>query len=267
MLAEKRCGNGIYDDDVRLEIEEAVHLHYRDFRLIMRAEDFETVAGTFQEADAAHEKMGRPKTMPEMNNLCTKRMGEAIAGKRFAVEQQVNGTIHVHYHDLRIHMSEADFLWMSQEMAEAGRVLSKPNAMAKIEGVDVYVDGVKASYHPVVLDHLKTLRTKTWEGEEHSVLKEKVVKARSDAGHFSTRNMGFPPDYPGDVPQELDEQYLLSLEKDIEAKGLLSPVIAYKYDDGRVYICNSHRLACLIHLGYREFGVHVCAPETGWSQQ
>jgi len=51
ILAERNTGGGFYEDKVRLEIEECIHLHYRDLRLTLNGKDFLTMCKIFKEAE------------------------------------------------------------------------------------------------------------------------------------------------------------------------------------------------------------------------
>jgi hypothetical protein len=273
-LIERRCGKGIYAPEARIEIEEAIHVHYRDFRFLLNGKDFNDL---YQAMTDAYEKwvaMGMPETVPSLVPLGKRVLSGGIANDRFGIEKQRDGTIHVHYHDLRIHLSPADFYWMAISF---GKAKEKHAAEGKKVMISIAADGklsadgyTRVTYHDVVHDHVRTIKHCPLGLINHEVtFRNKIVDTWSDVGDRKTRCLGLPPNFPKSPPTHLDAGYLMALYQSMKQRGYDHthfPIVTYDLGNGGLYVKDSHRIACLIALGTPEFMAVVLSPETGWNE-
>lgn len=267
ILAERETGGGIYDDTARLEIEESIHFHFRDLRLILNKRDFLTLCSTFREAEKKYQQIGQPETTEKMVSLADAPLTPGLSHNRVGLEHQIDQTVHVHYKDLRMHLSTADFLYIASLFAHSA--VNLPPSYTKIVSLS------NCSYHEVVNKHVATLRAYK-EGsypkvsaEEEQHLREQIIAARSNVGDFSQRTLGFPDEYPGPVSEYLDNRYLFALYESIRKYGYAGAgysgqyIVAYQLDQ-ETYLTGAHRTAVLLSLEYTDILVYLVKPETGW---
>ncbi len=265
MLAERKVGSE--DNTTRLEIEEAIHFHYRDYRILLNKSDFLTLCDMFQSAKKELERLGSPDSTPHMHGLGEANLTQGFATDRLGIEMQRDDTVHIHFRDLRIHIKLADFAYWAQSMWEARRGIPR-----------TYLKRVKIKecvFHPVVYKYIDTLKrvykTAKQARDELSVRSE-LHSFRSNVGDFHTRNMGFPKEYGTKDSPSLDEELLVAITKSIEKFGYAQPntpyedlnMFAFKLEDGRVFLKGAHRVAALMFLGYDEIDVFLVKPESGW---
>ena len=274
ILAERRIGKrGMYSDHARLELSENIHLHWRDLRLAMSPADFEILKDMFVNAFAKYEGMGKPEQSETPYEVVVGLNEQDLTdagyhSDRLGVEEQDDGSIHVHYRDLRMHMKPANFMVFAQQLWLSYLQYSK----LKVSKVDL----AKVTYHPVVDRYLE------WLDQEHSnkdypannvFLHHLLIKYKeSHPSDNVSRPDGLPKNYPGNVSETEDLVYLYVLHISLERYGYAKGPFAYQYmrvykqKDGSLYVKDSRRLACLLHLGYKYIDAVVVDAESGWRE-
>lgn len=267
MLQERKTGS-IYNNEAWLEIEECIHFHWRDLRIILSKEDFLGLSKMFRDAEEQYRKLGCPEKMDKMTHLANAKFTGGLARGRLGIEYQKDDTVHVHYHDLRIHFKIADFLIWADVFQEA--FYNLPDILIR------EIEIGQCVYHPVVKEYLKILEEydmgkHSFTLENPAIIKSKIIDCWSKVGDYKVRNLGFPQEYPGDVPKELDRQYLIAIYESMK-KGYAKEkykrcyVVAYKLRD-KIYLTGAHRVASLIHLGYTKIKVYLVEPESNWKEK
>ncbi len=279
ILAERHIGKrGLYSSHARVEISEAIHFHFREWRTIMSPEDFEILSKIFAKAYKAYEEAGKPEqgenpykdfTVFAEENL----KDEGYHATRLGIEEEEDSTIHMHFRDTRLHLKPADFLILAQQMWLA---YLQYNRLHKEE---IYL--AELDYHPVVDEYMKELE-KELEDEPFSHMEEDyddVIKNHIACKMCATQSLGavkrpdgLPDNFPGSVKEEDDICYLLSLWASIKRDGYAEGpykyqlMRVYKQKDGTLFAKDSHRMACLLHLGYKKVDVLIIEEESGWRE-
>lgn len=265
MLRERNTGGGIYEDEARVEIEECIHLHYRDLRLTFNKQDFLALGDMLAEAMETYEAIGEPATTERMMLLArTRKLTPGIAKNRLGIEYQHDDTVHVHYKDLRIHLKPADFMY------HAGTFRGAAPAMPRglVEEVEIWPPSTAIQYHPIVDKYVDDLDDAVPPSRPLVDVINEIEDERW--GHeFHHRNMGFPDGVPRPTSEELDKEYLFAVHDSIKKHGYAKGpyaneyIVAYNTGSG-LYLTGSHRLASLLKLGYKKIEVLVVEPESGW---
>jgi len=279
MLNESAAQKG--DDDVhsaRLELEECIHFHTDAVRLVFTTEELLKMVDIFDNAKKEILGMGSPSFLKHMVSF-----GNVVFGKpclhndRVAVEVTLDGTIHIHHKNLRLHFSQMDFYDFADSVMDAGK------ALCQHLKTEIDINGAGVVYHPVTENHIKLLheyvdgKYPKANAEDVTELKYKMrryevlPKGDSTVEADLQRPTGRLPDkFPGDIPVELDRNYLFSLYESIVKWGYASGpfygdfIPAYKYSDGRVYLKGAHRAAVLKVSGYTKINVMMSTPPTAW---
>lgn len=270
ILVERRIGRqGYYPDHARLELAENVHLHWRDLRLVMSITDMLILRGILSDGVSAWETMGRPESLPEFKVLDENRLrDEGYHADRLAVEEQDDGSVHIHYRDLRIHLMPADMLLLARQL----RWAMLEYIRSHVETVDI----TTLNRHSIVETYLRWLKERelispTIDVEELGLL----IRQRQYLSRLYglARPNGLPDDTGFKDSRELDRRYLFAIADSIKEFGYGgdSPygydyLVVYRLPDGSLYCKDSHRLACLLHLGIVEnkASAVVVDAESGW---
>ncbi len=271
ILAERHIGeHGLYNDHARIEISENIHFHWRDSRLVMSADDFEILSKIFSDAYKAYEEAGKPVQGKNPYKDFTVFAEEHLTdtgfhSNRLGLEEEEDGSIHLHYRDLRLHLKPADFLILAQQMWLAYLQYNKQN------WTSVSLDSL--AYHPVVSSYITTLSNQKYVHRTNESV-DSVLRCKWHECHGTDikRPNGLPKDFPGSIPEYEDEEHLLNLLNSIKIYGYAKGpyryqlMRVYKQKDGTLYAKDSHRLACLLYLGYEEAEVLVVNEESGWRE-
>lgn len=276
ILAERQIGKrGLYSNHARLEISENIHFHYRDSRLVLTPETMEVLGKMFGSAVKKWNELGRPEIGPnpyeQVDTLAESPLpDEGHHASRFGVEEEKDGTIHIHHRDLRIHLKPADFLFFAREMQTAYLQYCRHHA------TDVSIKSLK--YHQVVDKYVQILSDYDKTGEKIDI--DRITEVD---GFLTIKNLGsmspslgtkrpngLPDDVPRNIPENMNRLYLLRLYESIKKHGYAKGPYQYQYiriygdRNGILTVKDSHRLACLIHLGYDKVKAVVVAAESGW---
>lgn len=99
-----------FRDDLRIEVSEAIHLHWRDCRILMTPKQFVNFGGAVVKAGTGWS--GR--LAEEDTVLClTKITEDTIFKQQWKIEEQENGSIHFHYGDIRLELKMSEFIKMA----------------------------------------------------------------------------------------------------------------------------------------------------------
>jgi hypothetical protein len=267
ILKEKEIGHGFYDRSARLEIEECIHFHFNDLRLFLDKNTFLRLCTLFDEAKMKFFQLGAPESTDKMHLLSNTELKKSKIGNRLAVEIQEDGRVHIHYNQLRMHLTLGDLFVFFEVFELASKNI--PKDFVK----ELVFD--ECDYHEVVNEHLETLKAYTDGGGNGGIsvnpdqLKLDINKLQSDCGDLSRRNFGLPPEFPKDYSKALDKLYLCALYEYIKkygyAKGPFKGKYLVAYDlSEKPYILNSHRLAVLKFLGYKSAKCFLVEKESNW---
>ncbi len=271
ILSETVIGKrGIYNDHARLEIEENIHLHYRDGRYIFKKEDFLILSKLFSDAYQKYQEIGLPETTKENVQLANYGIGQSIHNNRFGCELNHDNTVHTHYRDLRLHLNRPDFHILSDYFHIANLMLNV------CQGELVNLTDQKIRLHPVVYLHIGRLKeynnNKYAKENPDDIIKYMLSIKRCESHPDSTikRDNGLPENYPGKVPEELDKKYLFCIYECIKKYGYAEGpfygqyINIYKESEYTWYIKDSHRVACLLYLNIINVKALITEPESGW---
>jgi len=218
ILSEKEIGKGFYDRSARLEINEKLHFHFNENRLIWDKKTFLKMVEMFKEAEVAYYKLGCPEETSDMHLLARQdNFSEQVSHNRIAIEQQKDSKIHIHYKDLRIHIGEGDLYVFCETFENAW--LSMCQDHSKL------VDIKDLKYHPVVDEYIEWLKEYKDTSENWRFVKRTIAVFKSAIGDYSKRNLGFPEGYPVPIDPKVQRRYLYSLYKDIVEKDIQSPFL------------------------------------------
>lgn len=271
ILCETVIGKkGIYENHSRLEIEENIHLHYRDGRYILKKEDFLNLVKLFNDAYLKYKEIGMPEFTKEMVQLSGGPLDNSIHGDRFGCELGYDDTIHIHYRDLRLHLNRPDFRIISESLHIGNMMLNI------VEGKLIDLKDKNIRLHPVVYQHIENL--KKYDNNEYpkenpdDIIKYLLDIKKRESHHDNDikRPNGLPTNYPGKVPPELDKKYLFCMYESIKKYGYADApfygqyIIVYKENESTLYVKDSHRVSCLLHLGMTKVKALVTEPESGW---
>lgn len=264
--------DGLYDDHARLEIQEAIHFHFRDGRYILKKDNFLSLVKLFEEAYKKYKKLGMPEHTKDMVTLSNSPLTIPLHSNRIGSELDHTNTIHIHYRDLRLHLTLPDYRLFAENLHLGNIMLN----LTKCEYIDM--TDKKIRLHPVVNEHIKKLEK--YDNNEYKkeqaesvvyysmLIKEYVLY--SDPSKKIERGSGLPTSYPGKTPTELDTKYLFSLYESIKKYGYAEGpffgeyVIIYKENPSTFYVKDSHRIACLLHLGFTNIRALITEPDSGW---
>lgn len=271
MLSERHIGKrGMYSDHARLEISENIHFHWRDHRLVMEISDFESMCKMFKKAQTKWLALNKPTSseVPYKNvDILDEQdlINSGYHSTRMAVEEQDDGTIHIHYRDLRMHFKPADFIIFAQQVETS---LLQYN---KLKATDVILADL--TYHPVVNKYIQWLK----EYDVCEKYKEEVITNMLEIKYIEAhpsdsliRLNGLPKIFPGTPSEEQDKNYLISICESFKKYGYADGPFKYQYiriykqSDGILYVKDSHRFACLLHLGITHGQAIIIDSESEW---
>lgn len=272
ILSETIIGKkGIYENHSRLEIEENIHLHYRDCRYVLKKEDFLNLVKLFNDAYQKYKEIGAPENTKEMVQLSGEPLDYSIHGNRLGCELGYDETVHIHYRDLRLHLNRPDFRIMSENLHIGNLMLNVLDS--KI--VDLKDKNIRL--HPVVYQHIENLK-KYDNGEYPKENPEDIIKYLLDIKRYEShpdndikRPKGFPINYPGKISSDLDKKYLFCMYESMKKYGYAEApfygqyIIIYKENESTLYVKDSHRVSCLLHLGMTNVRALITEPESGWN--
>ena len=276
ILSESIIGNkGLYNDHARLEINENIHFHYRDGRYVFTKDDFITLHDIFNEAYKKYESIEMPESTKNMIGLSEKPLKDnGFHSNRLGCELNEDNTIHLHYRDLRLHFTIPDFRNFVETLFNAYLTLNV------ITSNNINLKDKNIRFHPVVYEHIKEL--KKYDNNEYpkedadDVIKYMITIKMIESHPINSKNNtierknGFPDKYPQQIPKTLDRKYLFSLYESIKKYGYASGlfngqyITVYKEKDNHLYVKDSHRAACLLHLGYTNIKAVITEPQSGW---
>lgn len=117
VLAEKDFDfKSYFNDDLRLEISESIHLHYRDMRMLMTPEQFNHFLVGINKGSLKWDGGVADKDILLKNE---KLKGEQIFERVVSIEEQENGCFHFHYRDMRLELDERSFVGICDLFEEA----------------------------------------------------------------------------------------------------------------------------------------------------
>ena len=173
---------------------------------------------------------------------------------------------------MRIHLKPADFLLFVNEIRTAGLQYNKYRA----KNINIK----QISYHPVVDKYIEILKEYDTNGDKFDISRSgeidsfltiKEIGVRSPSLGLKRPN-GLPTDVPGKIPDKLDTLHLLKTYESFKKYGYAQGPYQYNYiriyleKDGTIKAKDSHRLACLLHLGYSDIKAMVVESESGWTE-
>jgi hypothetical protein len=267
ILKEREVGPGFYDKSARLELEECIHFHFNDLRLFLDKDEFLRLCEMFDIARQKYFALGAPESTDKMHLLANTVLKESSIGNRLAVEIQEDGRVHIHYNQLRIHLTLGDLFLFFEVFEGASKNIPEKYIY------DLVFD--ECDYHEVVKEHVETLKAYTANGGNGGIsispdrLKRDINAIQSDCGDLSKRNFGLPKDYPKNYSIAMDKIYLCALYEYIKrykyASGPFKDkyMVAYNLSE-KPYILNSHRLAVLKFLGYKSAKCFLVEKESNW---
>jgi hypothetical protein len=281
-MLDERCAEKGEDEEhsARLELEECIHFHMDAMRLVFTTQDFLKLADMFTSSAQKVREMGEPETLDKMVQLGRVWFDHpCMHNDRIATEITKDGTIHTHHKNLRIHMPQADFYEWADGIRDS--ILGLSDFLR----TTIDITDPNVIYHPIVEHHMTVLSDQTWP-EIMSADPEEVGELKKKMKWYLSHPMGdetteadlqrpsgrLPARFPGDIPEELDRQYLFALRASIEKYGYAKgPFIddlmpAYRYTDGRIYLKGAHRTAVLLSLGYTKIDVALSEPTTSWEE-
>lgn len=259
ILREETVGKEI-DNEARLEIEECIHLHINDLRIIMTKENFLAISDLFSAARKKYDEMGQPESLPTMQSLGGTKIGKLLSHNRFGIEHQIDNTFHIHHKNLRIHLNSGDFLGIMNLCGDARQNI--PESFVR----EVLVS--ECSYHDIVNHYIALLNDYDkgmYPREDPGsiiTLRNEMIRAWSNTGDWSKRVLGFPDVIHGPISDELDRRYLFTVYESIRQYGYASGPMARRYiwaymRFDKVHITGSHRMAVIKKLDYRTIKVFL----------
>jgi len=258
ILSEKEIGKGFYSETARIEINESIHLHIHEMRLVWNKETFLKMIELFKEAEMQYYSLGCPETTEKMHLLSGVDLPKQLSHNRIAVEKQLDGKCHIHFKDLRIHLGMGDLYVFCETFENAWLSV----CMDHSEIVDIK----DLKYHPVVDEYIEWLKEYKDTSENWRYLKRVITKLKSTVGDFAKRNLGFPEGFPVPIDPKVQRRYLYALYKDIIERDIQSPIVCYRLKDGSLQVINSHRFAIEKFSGMSSINVVILMAESNWKE-
>jgi len=279
ILCEKPAERGLDENHTaRLEIEECIHFHQDDFRLVWTTEEFLALSDDFFSAAKKLRDIGAPPTTEHMLQLSGRMFDhKCMHHDRIAAELTKDGTIHMHFKNLRLHMTKMDFYEFADGMREALLSLDKiMSTTVDITSDSVLKPGVCSEY----LEMLDKYCAGEFPKEDYTSMAglrdlkdwyERHPKGDNTTEADLKREDGMlPSPWCGTPPIDVSRRYLFSLYESVKQWGYaggpfngdLMPV--YKYENGSTYLKGAHRTAVLLKLGYTDVEVALADKPTGW---
>lgn len=276
MLAESE-GPYYYDSaPVRLELEECIHFHSDNLRLIWTVEDFEQIYPLFEKAFNKLKEQGFPKQSECMQLLSGDNLEDiSLQHNRWAIELTKGGLIHIHIGNLRIHLPQIDFEALANFFKEAlVEFYSESHSIVDITDNNIILPAhVQNEYLPLLKEYNQGLYPKI-KAADIGRLKAKVKwyirYATPESYSFDgiQRSMDKPFSFIyGTVPKDLDIEYLFAIYESIKEWGYANGPFYGEYisgllfeDSNLIQIMSAHRVAALLALEYKEIPIFLTAP-------
>lgn len=283
LLSERIIGNKGMDAGTRLELHENVHFHYRDSRFVWGGKDFYNIAEMFEKAKQEFIRLGKPENSNDAKLLAEVGLvDDGYHSNRLGCELTLDtgdNTIHIHYRDLRLHLKKADFLIFAETLYQGLLTLNGTNrVLLNIAGPEIIKENGgngNISIPDIARNKYLSLLKEYDQGKYEMVCAEDVIKLYMETKFYERlgdkniqRPNGLPDKYPGLIPEDIDNRYLYAVYESIKKHGYAEGpfyheyIVAYKLNENKIYIIGAHRIASLIHLGYKEIMVTLVEPES-----
>jgi len=236
-----------------LEAAENIHFHWRDTRLQLLPEDFDGLHDCIVKAHKQWVDDGKPIQDDKNIPLGGGPVECAEIGFNhglLTMEEQVDGSIHIHWRDTRIHVDHIQFTSFAMMTREAQL------AFLDIHKELVVFDTLE---HPAISDiYMEWIKEYIDSGNK--------VNPDSCIELCMKKNKLIAEDKPAN--DELEKQVVFSIYESIKKYGYaIGPfygeyAICWELEDGKKYMAAAHRWAALKTLGYKN--ILVCTvPEIG----
>jgi len=116
VLATKDFMDAYFEDALRLEVSEAVHLHWRDTRILLTPDQFKTFYNCLLRGYNVWD--GGLADQDTVLHECVLPNG-ILLEPVVSLEEQENGCIHFHYKDIRVEINQSNFVNMALLFEEA----------------------------------------------------------------------------------------------------------------------------------------------------
>ena len=135
-----------------VDLCENVHLHLRNIRFDFSVREFKQVAEFIIKVipkltglvDRIHYKEGNHDFLAMFSTRLVISQDSDYYADRLSIELQKDGTIHIHYRDLRVHLSSVEFEELCNGVMEAYRVYKKFTQVHLLEGrQEVGIDDIQ----------------------------------------------------------------------------------------------------------------------------
>ena len=124
--------------DLRIEVSEAIHIHWRDTRILLTPNQFNDFINAIGRA-SYNWNGGLANQDTVLDNSIIP--DEVIFDKHMSLESQENGGVHFHYNDIRIEMSVQAFVSMANMFKDSLQKYYKNNfkeVIIPLEKIDPY---------------------------------------------------------------------------------------------------------------------------------
>lgn len=143
LAARKLPGIPVFPNRFVIEICEAVHVHYKNLRIMLSLNDFECMANAFTQALDRWKKRGSPAVGEKHIELTRKEMTESTEdsvkvnlnhnlykrndGKIFAEGAKVEDDLYIHFkvRDLRLELTKEEFKQLAEAVSDASEALKE----------------------------------------------------------------------------------------------------------------------------------------------
>jgi hypothetical protein len=254
---------------VRLELEECIHFHSDNLRLIWTVEDFKKIYPLFKVAFEKLEKQGFPKQSEFMQLLSGQKLpNSSLQYNRWAIELTKGGLIHIHIGNLRIHLPQIDFEALANFFKESlVEFYSECCSTIDITDSNIILPAhVNTEYLPFLDDYKKGLFPKI-KATDVGRLKASVkwfIRLNDFENIQREMDKSFVFKF-GEVPEDLDKQYLFAIYESIKEWGYADGPFYREYIhciqlEDKIQVMSAHRVAALLALGYKKIPVFLTLP-------
>jgi hypothetical protein len=269
ILSERAVEPVLYSDwPLTVELRENIHLHCRNWRPVVDKQQFIQITDAFARARARYDELGQPEEDLSGPTLGETKLTSPLHKDRTALELCTDGTVHFHFDDMRLHIDKRTFVRLGLLFREALQEYSKhESVLVKISEVDVG-DIVHKVYLPWLQSYdLSSTPPLNPEDFPDVLLESKRLLRPEDEQRYSDGWLKNPLDgteiRTRSLPEDFDKRYLCTMLESIKKYGYGEGPYKYDYirahlnEKDHIYLTGSHRVACLIHLGYNEIPVLV----------
>ena len=280
VLAEERLKGTLNTRSACMELREVIHAHFSDLRPVYTKEEFLEMSDHWIAARKTYDDLGQPEPDDAKSIMLDHRnlSGECLHRGRIALEMTANEntkareSIHFHYDNLRIHLTESDFSIVARAWAQAYKSYSQHYAETVRLSDDNVIIGLmsEAYYIPWLNEHIEEPvpgidPDEYWE----LFLKSRRLIRPADEQRYS---QGWHPSEPEtrSLPEDFNRLYTLTMYECMKKYGYGVGPFAYDYvhaehkENGIIQINSSHRVACLTALGYDEIKI-ILPNEFPWN--